>query len=76
MRQQKRSCMRVVLRASPTAPPRQGRPIGQKPPHTIREDGSSEFASVALIYRRTGNLRAVQLLLGHTKLESTGQIDI
>jgi integrase len=26
---------------------------------------------VALIYRRTGNLRAVQLLLGHTKLEST-----
>lgn len=26
---------------------------------------------VALIYRRTGNLRACQLLLGHTKLEST-----
>ncbi|WP_431266957.1 tyrosine-type recombinase/integrase [Dankookia sp. P2] len=26
---------------------------------------------VALIYRRTGNLRAVQLLLGHTKIEST-----
>ncbi len=26
---------------------------------------------MALIYRRTGNLRAVQLLLGHTKLEST-----
>lgn len=24
----------------------------------------------ALIYRKTGNLRAVQLLLGHTKLES------
>jgi integrase len=24
-----------------------------------------------LIYRRTGNLRAVQLLLGHTKMEST-----
>ena len=23
------------------------------------------------IYRKTGNLRAVQLLLGHTKLEST-----
>jgi integrase len=23
------------------------------------------------IYRRTGNLRAVQLLLGHTKIEST-----
>ncbi len=26
---------------------------------------------VALIYRRTGNLRACQLLLGHTNLEST-----
>lgn len=25
----------------------------------------------ALIYRRTGNLRAVQLLLGHSKVEST-----
>jgi len=25
----------------------------------------------AQIYRKTGNLRAVQLLLGHTKLEST-----
>jgi hypothetical protein len=24
-----------------------------------------------LIYRRTGNLQAVQLLLGHTKIEST-----
>ena len=26
---------------------------------------------VAALYRKTGNLRAVQLLLGHTKLEST-----
>ena len=26
---------------------------------------------VTLIYRRTGNLRAVQLLLGHSKIEST-----
>lgn len=25
----------------------------------------------AQIYRKTGNLRAVQLLLGHTELEST-----
>jgi integrase len=24
-----------------------------------------------LIYKKTGNLRAVQLLLGHTKMEST-----
>ena len=28
-------------------------------------------AKSVLIYRRTGNLRAVQLLLGHTKIEST-----
>ena len=27
----------------------------------------------AQIYRKTGNLRAVQLLLGHTKLESIVQ---
>ena len=47
-------------------------------------DGSQQLASTrtfsartlfdvpaTLIYRRTGNLRAVQLLLGHTKIEST-----
>ena len=28
-------------------------------------------AKATLIYRRTGNLRAVQFLLGHTKIEST-----
>jgi integrase len=28
---------------------------------------------VSLIYKRTGNLRACQLLLGHAKLESTGR---
>lgn len=33
--------------------------------HTLRRTKAS------LIYRRTRNLRAVQLLLGHTKLEST-----
>src|SRR3546814_13372855 len=33
--------------------------------HTMRR------TKVSLIYRRTRNLRAVQLLLGHTKLEST-----
>jgi hypothetical protein len=48
-------------------------------------DGSSAFGQTqaslgrthraepkaTLIYRRTGNLRAVQLLLGHKKIEST-----
>lgn len=34
-------------------------------PHSMRR------TKTALIYRRTKNLRAVQLLLGHSKLEST-----
>ncbi len=33
--------------------------------HSIRR------TKATLIYRRTGNLRAVQILLGHTKIEST-----
>ncbi len=33
--------------------------------HSIRR------TKATLIYRKTGNLRAVQLLLGHTKIEST-----
>lgn len=33
--------------------------------HTLRR------TKATLIYRRTKNLRTVQLLLGHTKLEST-----
>ncbi len=33
--------------------------------HSIRR------IKATLIYRQTGNLRAVQLLLGHTKVEST-----
>src|SRR5471032_3328747 len=32
---------------------------------------SLHHTKATLIYRRTGNLRAVQLLLGHTKIEST-----
>jgi len=32
---------------------------------------SWRFQRDVAIYRRTGNMRAVQLLLGHTKLEST-----
>ena len=33
--------------------------------HSLRRTKAS------LIYKKTGNLRAVQLLLGHTKVEST-----
>src|SRR5262245_47926179 len=36
-----------------------------------RTTHSLRRTKVTLIYRRTGNLRAVQLLLGHTKIEST-----
>ena len=32
---------------------------------------SMRRTKVAEIYRKTGNLRAVQLLLGHTKVDST-----
>ena len=32
---------------------------------------SMRRTKATLIYRRTGNLRAVQLLLGHTKIERT-----
>ena len=32
---------------------------------------SMRRTKAAQIYRKTGNLRAVQLLLGHTKIEST-----
>ena len=34
-------------------------------PHSLRR------TKVCLLYKKTGNLRACQLLLGHTKLEST-----
>ena len=32
---------------------------------------SMRRTKVAQVYRKTGNLRAVQLLLGHTKMDST-----
>lgn len=34
---------------------------------------SMRRTKVAQIYRKTGNLRAVQLLLGHTKMDSTAR---
>jgi site-specific recombinase XerC len=38
---------------------------------SIAVEPDSAGVKATLIYRRTGNLRAVQLLLGHTKIEST-----
>ena len=38
---------------------------------TVYGTHSLRRTKVAQIYRKTGNLRAVQLLLGHTKIESS-----
>jgi integrase len=43
--------------------------IGLEP--TIYGTHSLRRTKVTLIYKRTKNLRAIQLLLGHTSLEST-----
>lgn len=43
--------------------------IGLDP--TVYATHSMRRTKASLIYKRTKNLRAVQLLLGHTKLEST-----
>jgi integrase len=39
--------------------------------HLLFGTHSLRRTKATLIYRRTGNLRAVQLLLGHAKIEST-----
>jgi integrase len=43
--------------------------IGLEP--TIYGTHSLRRTKVTLIYKRTKNLRAIQLLLGHTSMEST-----
>jgi site-specific recombinase XerC len=54
------------------------RSVVEPPVHSSLARGSLGIAShslcrtkATLIYRRTSNLRAVQLLLGHRKIEST-----
>ena len=42
-----------------------------RPRHGSLRHRLDRRTKATLIYRRTKNLRAVQLLLGHTKLEST-----
>jgi site-specific recombinase XerC len=39
--------------------------------HVYAHSGVDRRTKATLIYRRTKNLRAVQLLLGHSKLDST-----
>ena len=59
----------------PTAPERiawnKGKPIGAKPP--LRPRHVWAIRTKLQIQGRTRNLRAVQLLLGHTKIESTAR---
>jgi hypothetical protein len=58
----------------PPRPWNTGRMIGPKPPLKPKHIWAIRHhlkTSVALIYKRTGNLRACQLLLGHRKIEST-----
>lgn len=45
--------------------------IGSRRARRLPGTYSIRRTKATLIYRRTKNLRAVQLLLGHTKLEST-----
>ena len=40
---------------------------------TVKADIALQLLKATLIYRRTGNLRAVQLLFGHTKIESSAR---
>jgi integrase len=42
-----------------------GLPVHDYGTHSLRR------TKAALVYKRTGNLRAVQILLGHTKIETT-----
>ena len=55
---------------------KQGRTVSDSPYWKLANDASMAHIRSAgrrqtLIYKKTGNLRAVQLLLGHTKIEST-----
>jgi site-specific recombinase XerC len=45
--------------------------FGTHPLRRASRRGRAFNAMAILIYRRTGNLRAVQLLLGHLEIEST-----
>ena len=71
---------RTCSRASPQPASPYGAPIRAHRAWLDRERGdgkqrlcthSLRRTKAAQIYRKTGNLRAVQLLLGHTKIEST-----
>ncbi|UYO45720.1 hypothetical protein KQX63_06815 [Rhodopseudomonas palustris] len=55
-----------IARSGHVVPWNKGKLIGPKPPLQTKH-----VWAIRSKLRRTGNLRAVQLLLGHTKIEST-----
>lgn len=55
----------MINAAASREPWNKGKLVGQYGTHSMRR------TKATLIYRRTKNLRAVRLLLGHTKPEST-----
>ena len=66
---------RVARRSAGTARPRSSRTsswAGSRPPDRPLPPARRPSASKAsIIYKATGNLRAVQILLGHAKIENT-----
>lgn len=46
-------------------------PFACSPARSVHQRSSWSASLQWLIYKRTKNIRAIQLLLGHTKLEST-----
>ena len=55
----------------PRENPWRGQPLTSMPSYGVYGTHTMRRTKASLIYRRTNNLRAVQLLLGHTKIEST-----
>ena len=69
VRRSRRTKMRADDPTVCAARRRMGRKHRARPPQVWTH--SMRRTKATLIYRRTGNLQAVQLLLGHTKIEST-----
>jgi hypothetical protein len=72
----KRSVSKGAHHAQATFALKQGSPAGTKAATSYLFPGKSDGRHLSLrqysrIYKRTRNIRAIQLLVGHTKLEST-----
>jgi site-specific recombinase XerC len=60
----------LARRRPPTASP-----VESSNARTEHRRSEQRRTKAAQVYKKTGNLRAVQLLLGHTKLESSIEVD-